>query len=416
MRQPYELFTGLRYTRAKRRNHFISFISVASISGMTVGVMALIVVLSVMNGFDAKLRSTILGMTADATISAVNTSGMKHWRKVASFALKNSEVTGAAPYVAGQGMLRANEQVAGVALRGIDPSQEAKVSDIANHMVAGSIDALSPGSFGIVLGQELARALGVRVGSQVVLMIPQVSVTPAGILPRFRRFTVVGIFKVGNYEFDRGMAVIDIHDASTLFRMNGAVTGVRLKLRNVDSAPLVSQMLIHSLPGLYYVTDWTQQNASFFKAIGTEKTVMFIILSFIVLVAVFNIVSTLVMVVQDKQADIAILRTLGATPRSIMLIFMVQGSVIGLMGTALGVLFGVVLALHVQTLVPLLEALTHHQFLNPQIYYISQLPSKLEIADVLHVSILSFALGFLSTLYPAWRASKIQPARALRYE
>lgn len=416
MRQPYELFTGLRYTRAKRRNHFISFISIASISGMTVGVMALIVVLSVMNGFDAKLRSTILGMTADATISAVNASGMKHWRKVASFALKNSEVTGAAPYVAGQGMLRANEQVAGVALRGIDPNEEARVSDIANHMVSGSIDALSPGSFGIVLGQELARALGVRVGSHVVLMIPQVSVTPAGILPRFRRFTVVGIFKVGNYEFDRGMAVIDIHDASTLFRMNGAVTGVRLKLRNVDSAPLVSQMLIHSLPGLYYVTDWTQQNASFFKAIGTEKTVMFIILSFIVLVAVFNIVSTLVMVVQDKQADIAILRTLGATPRSIMLIFMVQGSVIGLMGTALGVLFGVMLALHVQTLVPLLEALTHHQFLNPQIYYISQLPSKLEIADVLHVSILSFALGFLSTLYPAWRASKIQPARALRYE
>lgn len=384
---------------------------------MTVGVMALIVVLSVMNGFDAKLRSTILGMTADATISAINAdSGMQHWEKVASFALKNPEVVGAAPYVSGQGMLRANGQVAGVELRGIDPEREVKVSDIAGHMVTGSIYALKAGGFGILLGQELARALGVQVGSHVTLMIPQVSVTPAGILPRFRRFTVEGIFKVGNYEFDRGMAVIDIHDASALFRMNGAVTGVRLKLRNADKAPLVAQSLIHSLPGLYYVTDWTQQNASFFKAIGTEKTVMFIILSFIVLVAVFNIVSTLVMVVQDKQADIAILRTLGATPRSIMLIFMVQGSVIGFTGTVLGVLFGVVLALHVQTLVPLLETLTHHQFLNPKIYYISQLPSKLEITDVLRVSILSFALGFLSTLYPAWRASKVQPAQALRYE
>lgn len=416
MRHPFELLIGLRYTRAKRRNHFISFISIASISGVAVGVMALIVVLSVMNGFEAKLRSTILGMTADASISAVSSAGMRDWKQVRDFAKKNPEVTGAAPYVSGQAMVRAGSQISGVELRGVDPAAEPRVSDIGRHMVTGSLRALRSGGFGILLGQELAQELGVGVGEKVDVMIPEASVTPAGIIPRFRRFTVVGIFKVNNYEYDRGMAIIDIDDASALYRMNGAVTGIRLKLRDVDKAPMVSRELAHSLPGLYYVTDWTRQNANFFKAVATEKTVMFIILSFIVLVAVFNIVSTLVMVVQDKQSDIAILRTLGASPRSIMLIFMVQGSVIGLTGTGLGVLFGVLLALHVQTLVPLLEALTHHQFLNPQIYYISELPSKLELTDVIRISVLSLALGFISTLYPAWRASKVHPAEALRYE
>lgn len=416
MRHPFELLIGLRYTRAKRRNHFISFISIASISGVTVGVMALIVVLSVMNGFQAKLRSTILGMTADASISAVSSAGMRDWKQVQAFAKKNPEVTGAAPYVSGQAMVRSGSQISGVELRGVDPAAEPLVSDIGRHLITGSLRALRPGKFDILLGHELAQELGVGVGDKVDVMIPEAAITPAGIIPRFRQFTVVGIFKVDNYEYDRGLAIIDINDASALYRMNGAVTGIRLKLRDVDKAPIVSRELEHSLPGLYYVTDWTRQNANFFKAVNTEKTVMFIILSFIVLVAVFNIVSTLVMVVQDKQSDIAILRTLGASPRSIMLIFMVQGSVIGLTGTGLGVLFGVLLALHVQTLVPLLEALTHHQFLNPQIYYISELPSKLEVADVIHISILSLALGFISTLYPAWRASKVHPAEALRYE
>lgn len=416
MCHPYELFVGLRYTRAKRRNHFISFISIAAMSGVTIGVMALIVVLSVMNGFEAKLRASILGMAADATISAVSPEGMAHWRQVQSFAMKNKQVAGVAPYVSGMGMLRAGDQLSGVELRGIDPAEEVHVSSIAQYMRAGSLDALKPGSYTILLGQELAQALDVGVGAKVDLMIPQVSVTPAGILPRFRQFTVAGIFKVDNYQYDRGMALIDIKDAETLYRMGDAVTGVRLKLHDLNKAPQVARELGRTLPGLYYVNDWTHQNANFFKAVGTEKTVMFIILSFIVLVAVFNIVSTLVMVVQDKQSDIAILRTLGATPRSIMAIFMVQGSIIGFVGTGLGVLFGVLLALHVQTLVPLLETLTHHQFLNPQIYYISELPSKLEATDVIRISILSLVLGFISTLYPAWRASKVQPAEALRYE
>ncbi len=416
MRHPYELFAGLRYTRAKRRNHFISFISIASMSGVTVGVMALIVVLSVMNGFEAELRSSILGMSADATIAAVSKDGMTRWRQVEDDASKNAQVIGTAPYVSGQGMLRASDQLSGVELRGINPADEIKVSNIAKYMQAGSLDALQPGTYTMLLGQELAQSLDVGVGDKVDLMIPVASITPAGILPRFRRFTVAGIFKVNNYQYDRGMALINIKDAATLYRMHDAVTGVRLKLHDINQAPQVSRELARSLPGLYYVSDWTRQNANFFKAVGTEKTVMFIILSFIVLVAVFNIVSTLVMVVQDKQSDIAILRTLGATPRSIMAIFMVQGSIIGLVGTGLGVLFGVLLALHVQTLVPLLEALTHHQFLNPQIYYISELPSKLEWSDVIRISILSLVLGFISTLYPAWRASKVQPAEALRYE
>ncbi|HEU0198407.1 MAG TPA: lipoprotein-releasing ABC transporter permease subunit [Nevskiaceae bacterium] len=416
MRQPYELFTGLRYTRAKRRNHFISFISIASMAGITVGVMALIVVLSVMNGFEVKLRQSILGMAADATISAVSPQGMTDWQSVRQTAMKDPEVTGAAPYVSGQGMLRAGSALTGVELRGIDPQLAPTVSKIAHYMKAGSLADLKPGGYGILLGQELAQALGVEVGSYVDLMIPMAAVTPAGILPRFRRFTVVGIFKVDNYQYDRGMALTDMRDLATLYRMGDAVTGVRLKVRDVERAPQVSRAVARTLPGIYYVTDWTRTNATFFQAVGTEKTVMFIILSFIVLVAVFNIVSTLVMVVQDKQSDIAILRTLGATPRSIISIFMVQGSIIGFVGTAIGVILGVTLALNVQTLVPILEALTHHQFLNPQIYYISQLPSKLEISDVVRVTVLALVLGFFSTLYPAWRASKVQPAEALRYE
>lgn len=416
MRHPYELFTGLRYTRAKRRNHFISFISIASMAGITVGVMALIVVLSVMNGFEEKLRDSILGMAADATISTLAPDGMTEWSQIRTLALNTPEVTGAAPYVSGQGMLRAGDALTGAELRGVDPALETTVSAIAQHMQAGSLASLHPGGYGIVLGVELAQALHVGIGDAVDLMIPMAAVTPAGILPRFRRFTVTGIFKVDNYQYDRGMAITDIKDLATLYRMGDAVTGVRLKVKDVERAPQVARALAATLPGLYYVSDWTQTNATFFQAVGTEKTVMFIILSFIVLVAVFNIVSTLVMVVQDKQSDIAILRTLGATPRSIIAIFMVQGSIIGFVGTALGVFLGVLLALNVETLVPILEVLTHHQFLNPQIYYISQLPSKLETGDVVRVTILALVLGFFSTLYPAWRASKVQPAEALRYE
>lgn len=415
MRHPYELFAGLRYTRAKRRNHFISFISFASMLGIGIGVTALITVLSVMNGFERELRTRILGMASHATISAFE-GGLADWSGVADTARKNPDVEAVAPYVEGEGMLRLGSGLSGTMLRGVLPNEERGVSDVGDKMVAGSLDDLKAGSFNIVIGYELAQVLGVTPGDKVDLMIPQASVTPAGVLPRFRRFTVSGIFKVGMYEFDRTLVLIHLGDAQSLYRMGDTVTGVRIKLHDMFKAPSVSRELAGQLQGIYYVNDWTRSHANFFSAVATEKMVMFIILSLIVGVAAFNIVSTLVMVVQDKQADIAILRTLGASPRSIMAIFMVQGSLIGIIGTVIGVVGGVSLALNVERLVPLLQALTGHQFLSPEVYYISDLPSELKASDVIRISILSLALGLLSTLYPAWRASRVQPAEALRYE
>ncbi|WP_411887222.1 lipoprotein-releasing ABC transporter permease subunit [Hydrocarboniphaga effusa] len=415
MRHPYELFAGLRYTRAKRRNHFISFISFASMLGIGIGVTALITVLSVMNGFERELRTRILGMASHATISAFE-GGLADWPGVADTARKNPDVEAVAPYLEGEGMLRLGSGLSGTMLRGVLPDEERGVSDIGDKMVAGSLDDLKAGSFNIVIGYELAQVLGVTPGDKVDLMIPQASVTPAGVLPRFRRFTVSGIFKVGMYEFDRTLVLIHLGDAQSLYRMGDTVTGVRIKLHDMFKAPTVSRELAGQLQGIYYVNDWTRSHANFFSAVATEKMVMFIILSLIVGVAAFNIVSTLVMVVQDKQADIAILRTLGASPRSIMAIFMVQGSLIGIIGTVIGVVGGVSLALNVERLVPLLQALTGHQFLSPEVYYISDLPSELKASDVIRISILSLALGLLSTLYPAWRASRVQPAEALRYE
>ena len=415
MRNPYELYAGLRYTRAKRRNHFISFISLASMLGIAIGVTALITVLSVMNGFEKELRVRILGMASHATISALR-GGLEDWQGVAKLAEHNPEIESIAPYVEGEGMLKAGTDLTGTLLRGVLPEEEAKVSEIAQKMKVGKLSDLVAGEYRIVLGKELATTLGVDVGDKVDLMIPQASVTPAGVLPRFRRFTVSGVFSVGMYEFDRGLVLIHLADAQALYRMGSDVTGVRLKLHDLFKAPQVSRELAGELPGIYYVSDWTRQHANFFRAVKTEKMVMFIILSLIVGVAAFNIVSTLVMVVQDKQADIAILRTLGATPRSIMAIFMVQGSIIGIVGTALGVVGGVALALNVPVLVPLLESLTNQQFLSPDVYYISDLPSDLKMSDVLRIGALSLTLGLLSTLYPAYRASRTQPAEALRYE
>ena len=415
MRNPYELHAGLRYTRAKRRNHFISFISLASMLGIAIGVTALITVLSVMNGFERELRTRILGMASHATISAFR-GNLDDWQDVARRVQGHPEVIGVAPYIEGEGMLKVGSELSGTLLRGIVPTEEIKVSDIGQHLVAGTLDSLQPGTYNIVIGHELAQSLNATIGDKVDLMIPQASVTPAGVLPRFRRFTVGGVFRVGMYEFDRGLVLIHVKDAQALLRMGEGVTGVRLKLHDLFDAPVVSRDIASTLPGMYYVSDWTRSHANFFRAVKTEKMVMFIILSLIVGVAAFNIVSTLVMVVQDKQADIAILRTLGARPRAIMAIFMVQGSIIGVIGTLLGVAGGVALALNVESLVPLLEAATGQQFLSPDVYYISDLPSELKSSDVVRIGLLSLSLGLLSTLYPAWRASRVQPAEALRYE
>ncbi|MEK6805699.1 MAG: lipoprotein-releasing ABC transporter permease subunit [Pseudomonadota bacterium] len=415
MQLPYELFAGLRYVRAKRRNHFISFISAVSIGGIAVGVMALIVVLSVMNGFESELRTRILGMASHATIVA-GEEGLPDWQSVSELTKNNAEVEAFAPYIEGEALIRVGGEMSGTLIRGVLPDYETKVSDVVKNIKSGSLDSLQAGTFNIILGAEIARALGVGVGDKVDLMIPQASVTPAGLLPRLRRFTVGGVFEVGMYEFDRGLVLIHLGDAQALYRLGGNVTGLRLKLHDLFRAPFVVRELAKDVPGAYFVSDWTRSHANFFRAVRTEKMVMFIILSLIVGVAAFNIVSTLVMVVQDKQSDIAILRTLGASPRSIMQIFMVQGSIIGVFGTLLGVLGGVLLALNVGTVVPWIEAMTGQRMLPPDVYYISDLPSDLKSADILKISLMSLAMGLFSTLYPAYRASKVQPAEALRYE
>ena len=412
---PLELFVGLRYVRAKRRNHFISFISAASMLGIAIGVMALIVVLSVMNGFESELRTRILGMASHANILA-GEGGLPDWQNVSELTKANTEIEAFAPYTEGEGLIRVGTEMSGTMIRGVLPDYEIRVSDVAKNIKAGEFAALQAGAFKIVLGAEIARSLGVGVGDKVDLMIPQASITPAGVLPRLRRFTVGGIFEVGMYEFDRGLVMIHLADAQALYRMGGNVSGLRLKLFDLYRAPFVARDLAQDIPGALFVSDWTRSHANFFRAVRTEKMVMFIILSLIVGVAAFNIVSTLVMVVQDKQADIAILRTLGTSPRSVMAIFMVQGSLIGVVGTVAGVFFGVLLAINVPTLVPLLEAMMGQQFLPADVYYISDLPSELKTADVIKISLLSLTMGLLSTLYPAWRASKVQPAEALRYE
>lgn len=417
----YELLVGLRYTRAKRKNHFISFISLTSMVGIALGVAALIVVLSVMNGFQKELRSRILGVASHLEISGQNNQ-LSDWQQVLNFSIKQEHVLAAAPYIMAQGMLSYDQGVQGAIIRGVLPNAENAVADLGRNMKVGQLSELKAGEFGIILGADLAYNLGVQVGDKVLLMAPQGQFTPAGIVPRLKQFTLIGLFQVGMYEYDAGLALIHLDDAAKLYRMGDNVSGVRLKLDDLFDAPLIGASLANRLNNRlvaseqYYVSDWTQQHANFFKAVQMEKRVMFIILTLIVAVAAFNIVSTLVMAVTDKRADIAIMRTLGASPSSILCIFIVQGALIGLVGTLLGAVFGVLIALNISVIIPFIESLFHVQFLSKEVYAISELPSDLIWADVLVIVLMSFALSLLATLYPSWRASKINPAEALRYE
>jgi len=411
----YEFLIGLRYTRAKRRNHFISFISLISMAGIALGVAALIVVLSVMNGFQQELRARILGVVSHVQVFAVD-HRLRDWQETAAAAARNPHVIAAAPFVSAQGMLTFGEAVRGAVVRGILPSDEEKVARFGKHMRAGSLDALQPGRFGIVLGVDLARALGVLPGDKVALIAPQGLVTPAGVIPRLKQFTVVGIFDIGFIEADAGLALINLQDAQRLYQMGDTVSGVRLKLDDLFAAREVARELTSRLGPDVYATDWTQSHANFFRAVEIEKRVMFIILLLIVAVAAFNVVSALVMLVTDKQADIAILRTLGASPGSVMQIFMVQGAVIGVIGTLLGVVCGVLLAINIPTVVPAIEHAFNVQFLSKSVYLIPELPSDVHSRDVIIIGLVSLVLSFVATLYPSWRASRVNPAEALRYE
>jgi lipoprotein-releasing system permease protein len=415
MFKPLIFYIGLRYTRAKRRTRFISFITLTSILGIALGVTALITVLSVMNGFEAELRERILGMTAHATITGKD-GQLDNWRELQPKIKEYPHVEAAAPFIDGQVMINAGRRVSGTLLSGILPEYESTVSDVANKMKVGQLSQLAPGEFGIVLGAELAGYLGVIVGDKITIISPQVNPTPAGILPRMRRFTVTGIFQVGMYEYDRNLAIIHIDDAAKLFRLGDSVSGLRIKLDDLFNAPRITHAMATDFYDEYRVSDWTQAHSNFFRAIQTEKRVMFIILLLIVAVAAFNIVSTLVMVVTDKRGDIAILKTQGLTSRSVMGIFMVLGTVIGAVGTFLGTVGGIALALNVETIVPAIEKLFQVQFMAADVYYISQLPSKLVWTDVYAIAGMAFFLSLAATIYPAWQASKINPAEVLRYE
>ncbi len=415
MLSPYELFVGLRYTRAKRKNHFISFISITSMLGIALGVAALIVVLSVMNGFQKELRATILGVVSHIQVAGLG-GRLADWPAIAEQARGNPDVIALAPYVMAEGLLSHGRPVQGTLVRGILPDLEATVADIGKHMVYGGLDTLVPGEYRIALGIDLARAIGAEIGDRVMLIAPQGQVTPAGILPRLRQFTVTGIFELKNYQYDSGLALVHIEDAQRLFRFGDDVSGIRLKVNDLFEAPRIARELSETLPPSVYVSDWTRSHANFFRAVQIEKRVMFIILLLIVAVAAFNIVSTLVMAVTDKRADIAILRTLGAAPGDIMKIFIIQGALIGLVGTLAGLLLGVVVAANIDVVVPAIENALGFKFLAKDVYYISDLPSELQVHDVTIIAVTAFALTLLATLYPSFKAARTNPAEALRYE
>jgi lipoprotein-releasing system permease protein len=418
MQLPYELEVGLRYTRAGRsssRNGFISFISGASMMGIALGVAALIIVLSVMNGFQKEVRDRMLSVVSHIEVFAPNGAALPDMARTLQEAKANPEVVGAAPFISAQALLARGEDMKGAIIRGIDPLLEPQVSDIGQSMKAQALKALVPGEFGVVLGAELARSLGVQEGDKVTLMAPSGQVTPAGVVPRLKQFNVVGTFDSGHYEYDSTLALLHTDDAAKMFRLEGP-TGIRLKIKDLHQAREVAQQLAGTLSGDLLIRDWTKQNRTWFSAVQLEKRMMFIILTLIVAVAAFNLVSTLVMTVQDKRADIAILRTLGASPASIMRIFVVQGAMVGVIGTLGGLALGLLVAFNIDVIVPAIEQLLHTSFLPKDVYLISNMPSEPQAADILPVAILSLVLAFAATLYPSWRASRVNPAEALRYE
>ena len=414
MFQPLPFSIGLRYLRAKRRNGFISFISMASILGIIIGVIALITTIAVMSGFQQELRDRILGMVAHATVSGVD-GPLQDWPKAVAYANADNRVVGAAPYTETEALLQ-GAQRRGAILRGVLPETEPRVSEIADKMKQGKLTDLQDGEFRIILGQELAILLGVGVGDPVNVFISEATVTPLGALPRAKRFTVVGIFEAGAQEYDLGLALVHLGDAQRLGRMGEGVTGVRLKLVDLWDAWPVARDLSQRMDGYYRVRDWSRDNANFFRALKMEKTVMFILLSLVIAIAAFNLVSSLVMLVQDKQSDIAILRTLGMSPGGIMRVFIVQGLVIGVVGIAIGVAGGVLLASNLSHVVHFVETLLGAELMPSDVYYISGVPTAVYASDVAMVAAVAFVLCLLATLYPAWRASRTDPATALRYE
>ena len=412
---PYEWLIGTRYLRSAHRRGFVSFVALMSVCGLTLGVATLIVVLSVMNGFERELRSRILAVTSHAELTG--TSGpLADWPALAARARGQSGVEAAAPYIESQAMLANGTAMAGATVRGVLPAQERVATGLAQRVTAGSLADLTPGGYGIVLGTALAHELGAHLGGTVVVIAPQGTATPTGVVPRMRRFRVVGIFSSGMYEFDRGLALMHMADAARLFNMGAGVTGLRLALSDPLRAPEVAVRVARALGGDFYVSDWTQNHANFFRSIEITKSMMFVILLMLVAVAAFNIVATLVMIVKEKQTDIAILRTLGAAPRNVLATFAVQGVLIGLAGTLLGAGLGTLLADNLERLVGALERLTGVRFIDASVYYLSDLPAYVEWADVLRVCGVAFLLCALATIYPAWRAARTAPAEALRHE